>query len=51
MRKRTSFEGYEFKIIPEEDGYFAARFPDFLAITTGGNTPEARNCLMPCLTL
>ena len=41
MRKRTSFEGYEFKIIPEEDGYFAARFPDFLAITTGGNTPEA----------
>lgn len=40
MRRRTSFEGYEIKITPEEDGYLAARFPDFPGIITGGNTPE-----------
>lgn len=40
MRKATSLEGYEIKIIPEEDGYFAVRFPDFSGIITGGQTPE-----------
>jgi antitoxin HicB len=40
MRKRTSLEGYEVTIIPEEDGYFAARFPDFPGIVTGGDSPE-----------
>lgn len=40
MKRRTSFEGYEIRIIPEEDGYYAARFPDFPGIITGGNTPE-----------
>ncbi len=40
MRKKASFEGYEIKIIPEEDGYFAVRFPDFPGIVTGGHSPE-----------
>ena len=40
MRKKgASFESYELKITPEEDGYIAARFPDFPGIITGGNTP------------
>ncbi len=38
-KKRASFEGYEIKLIPEEDGYFAVRFPDFPGIITGGDTP------------
>lgn len=41
MRKKSaSFDGYEVKITPEEDGYIAVRFPDFPGIITGGNTPE-----------
>jgi antitoxin HicB len=40
MKKGVSFEGYEIKVIPEEDGYFAVRFPDFPGIITGGHTPE-----------
>jgi len=40
MRNQASFEGYEIKIIPEIDGYFAARFPDFPGIVTGGASPE-----------
>lgn len=39
MRGTRSLEAYELKIIPEEGGYFAARFPDFPGIITGGNTP------------
>jgi antitoxin HicB len=40
MRKAASFDRYEIKIIPDEDGYFAVRFPDFPGIITGGQTPE-----------
>ncbi|MBI3302181.1 MAG: type II toxin-antitoxin system HicB family antitoxin [Deltaproteobacteria bacterium] len=40
MKRRTSFEGYEIRILSEEDGYYAARFPDFPGIITGGHTPE-----------
>ncbi len=40
MKTSPLFEGYEIKIIPEEDGYFAVRFPDFPGIITGGQTPE-----------
>lgn len=40
MKRRTLFEGYEIRIIPEEGGYYAARFPDFPGIITGGTTPE-----------
>ncbi len=40
MKKGVSFAGYEVKIIPEEDGYLAVRFPDFPGIITGGQTPE-----------
>jgi predicted RNase H-like HicB family nuclease len=39
MRKNKKEEllGYEIKIIPDrESGYFAARFPDFPGIVTGG---------------
>jgi predicted RNase H-like HicB family nuclease len=39
--KGKNLLGYEIKIIPdEESGYFAARFPDFPGIVTGGYTPE-----------
>ncbi len=34
-----SVEAFELKIIPEEGRYFAARFPDFPGIVTGGDTP------------
>ncbi len=30
----------EVKIIPQEDGYFAARLPDLPGIITGGDAPE-----------
>ncbi len=40
MKRPASFEKYEIKIVPQEDGYFAARFPDFPGIITGGSTPE-----------
>jgi antitoxin HicB len=40
MRKAAPFDGYEIKIIPEEDGYVAVRFPDFPGIITGGDSPE-----------
>ena len=39
MKKAIPAE-YEMTVIPEEDGYFAARFPDFPGIITGGHTPE-----------
>jgi predicted HicB family RNase H-like nuclease len=39
MKRKSSWGGYEIKIIPEEDGYFAARLPDFPGIVTGGNSP------------
>jgi len=39
MKKSLAVE-YEMTIIPEEDGYFAVRFPDFPGIITGGRTPE-----------
>jgi antitoxin HicB len=39
MKKAIPAE-YEMTIIPEEDGYFAARFPDFPGIITGGRTAE-----------
>ncbi len=39
MKKQFTAE-YEMAIIPEEDGYFAARFPDFPGIITGGRTAE-----------
>ena len=38
--KKTIPTEYEMTIIPEEDGYLAARFPDFPGIITGGRTPE-----------
>ena len=38
--KKTLPAEYEVTIIPEEDGYFAARLPDFPGIITGGRTPE-----------
>jgi antitoxin HicB len=40
MKKTPMLGGYEVRITPEEDGYFAARFPDFPGIITGGDTPE-----------
>ena len=40
MKRRPMLGGYEVKIIPEEGGYVAARFPDFPGIVTGGETPE-----------
>jgi predicted RNase H-like HicB family nuclease len=39
MKKAIPTE-YEMTIIPEEDGYFAVRFPDFPGVITGGRTPE-----------
>ncbi|MCE5254373.1 MAG: type II toxin-antitoxin system HicB family antitoxin [Actinomycetia bacterium] len=38
--KRSIPAEYEMAILPEEDGYFAVRFPDFPGIITGGPTPE-----------
>lgn len=40
MKKQTLSEGYEVRIIPEEDSYFVARFPDFPGIVTGGDSPD-----------
>ncbi len=34
MKKSLTAE-YELTIIPEEDGYYAVRFPDFPGIITG----------------
>ena len=39
--KEENLLGYEIKIIPDrESGYFAARFPDFPGIVTGGYSLE-----------
>ncbi|MFA5028618.1 MAG: toxin-antitoxin system HicB family antitoxin [Candidatus Methylomirabilota bacterium] len=39
--KKAIAPDYEMVVLPEEDGYFAVRFPDFPGIITGGHTPEA----------
>ena len=39
MKKSIALE-YEMVILPEEDGYYAVRFPDFPGIITGGRTPD-----------
>ena len=39
--KKEQWLGYEIKIIPDrESGYFAARFPDFPGVITGGYSLE-----------
>jgi len=38
--KKSSAPEYEMVVLPEEDGYYAVRFPDFPGIITGGHTPE-----------